>query len=599
MSRRLAAILAADAVGFSARMAADEEATLAGLKKLRQVIDAEIENHSGRVFGTAGDSVVAEFASPVEAVRCALRIQHALSDEKEMPFRIGVHLGDIMVDGENLMGDGVNIAARLEQVAPPGGICISQPVADLVLGKVDAAFSFGGAPELKNISQSIGVWVWPEADAKAVRQRAKPAPAKRMMILALMVVLAAAVAYFMQQDARDNTRAEAPTLAVLAFDDQSPGPDRGYLSDAISEGILTNLSRYKTFKTIARNSSFQFKDQDSSPQDIGEALGADVILDGTQQKIGENLVITVQLIDANSGDHMWSDRFEGALGQLFEFQGEIIRSVASTVGGKVSHYTPPKGSRNTVTALHLAAEGFSHFRKPGQEANARAVEFYQRAIDADPEASIGYMSMGFVHWSESFYAGTSAEREAALAKADEYAEKAIELDPNNYLNQYLLGRLQESRGNLSAALKIYEKVIELNPSFSNVYRSSGSAKVILGDPEGAISDIRYAIDIDPLNDGWSFPTELSFALWAAERCDEALDTIQQLSNVPVRALPYLVVIEVCVGDEASARDAMAEYLEAIPNRTLQFEIDKYQGVWAAEDGFTRWLDGLRVAGMPE
>lgn len=598
MNRRLATILAADAVGFSAQMAVDEEGTLAHLKGLRDIIDTEIDGHRGRVFGSAGDSVVAEFASPVEAVRCALRIQQALSDEKALPFRIGIHIGDIIVDGENLMGDGVNIAARLEQVAPPGGICISQPVADLVLEKVDATFSHAGTPELKNISKEIGVWVWPEHDAKAVQSKSSGSLV-RSLLIAAAVVVAAMLAFFLQPWAQDEARAGAPTLAVLAFDDQSPGPDRGYLSDAISDGILTNLSRYKTFRTIARNSSFKFKDEDISIESIGEALGADVILDGTQQKIGENLVISVQLVDANTGDHMWSDQFEGELGQLFEFQGEIIRSVASTVGGKVSHYTPPKGTRNTVTALHLAAEGFSHFRKPGQEANARAVEFYQRAIDADPNASIGYVSMGFVHWSESFYASTSAEREQALSQADQYAEKAIELDPNNYLNQYLLGRLQETRGNLSAALKIYEKVIELNPSFSNVYRSSGSAKVILGDPEGAIEDIRYAIEIDPLNDGWSYPAELAFALWAAEKCDEALDTIQLISDVPVRALPYLAVIEVCVGDETAARDAMAEYLEAIPNRTLQFEIDKYEGVWAAEDGFTRWLDGLRTAGMPE
>ena len=162
MSRRLATILAADAVGFSAQMAADEEGTLSKLKDLREIIDAEIEGHGGRVFGSAGDSVVSEFASPVQAVRCAVRIQNAMAGEKDMPFRIGVHIGDIMIDGDNLMGDGVNIAARLEQVAAPGGICISQPVADLVLDKIDTVFSYAGEPDLKNISRDIGVWVWPE-----------------------------------------------------------------------------------------------------------------------------------------------------------------------------------------------------------------------------------------------------------------------------------------------------------------------------------------------------------------------------------------------------------------------------------------------------
>mgnify|MGYP001030816027 CR=1 FL=1 len=596
MSRRLATILAADAVGFSAKMEEDEESTLALLKGLRQIIDAEIENHGGRIFGSAGDSVIAEFASPVEAVRSALRIQTAL-DDSDMPFRIGVHIGDIMVDGDNLMGDGVNVAARLEQAAPPGGICISQSVADLVLDKIGTPFSFAGEHELKNISKAVGIWVWPEEDAKGVSNRSRKKPAMSR-VFAAVVALAAIAAYLFLPWINQGQGTGEPKLAVMAFEDQSPGPDRGYLSDAISEGILNNLSRYTTFKTIARSSSFSFKDKDASLQSIREALGADLILSGSQQKVGENLAISVQLVDANSGDHIWSGQYEGELGQLFEFQGEIIQSVASTVGGRVSHYTPPKGSRNTVTAMHLAAEGFSHFRQPGREANARAVKFYEQAIEADPEASIGYLSMGFVHWSESHYASTSEEREAELRKAEDYAAKAVALDENNYLNQYLLARLQQSRGNLKAALKIYEKVMQLNPSYSNVYRASGSTKILLGDLDGAIADIKHAMEIDPLHD-WSYKAELARALWADERCDEALQTIRQVPDIPARTLPYLIVIQVCVDDLAGARETLVNFQEEIPNRTLQFEIDKYDGVWTAPDMLGRWLDALRTAGMPE
>lgn len=598
MSRRLATILAADAVGFSTRMSNDEEATLKLLKRLRQIIDAEIENHGGRIFGSAGDSVIAEFASPVEAVRSALRIQSALSDS-DMPFRIGVHIGDIMVDGDNLMGDGVNIAARLEQIAPPRGICISQSVAELVLDKIDTpvSFSYSGEHELKNISKAVGIWTWPEEEAKSISRRSRKKPTKAV-VFASVVALAAFVAYMYFSWVDQGPVASEPKLAVMAFEDQSPGPDRGYLSDGISEGILNNLSRYTTFKTIARNSSFSFKGKEASVQDIREELGADLILSGSQQKVGENLAISVQLIDANTGDHLWSERYEGEVGQLFEFQGEIIRSVASTVGGRVSHYTPPKGNRSTVTAMHLAAEGFSHFRQPGREANARAVKFYQQAIEADPEASIGYMSMGFVHWSESHYASTSEEREAELQKAEEYAAKAVALDENNYLNQYLLARLQQSRGNLKAALKIYEKVIQLNPSYSNAYRASGSTKILLGDIDGAIADIEYAIGIDPLHD-WSYKTELARALWADERCDEALQTIQQVPDLPSRALPNLIVIQVCVGDQAAARETLLKFQEDIPNRTLQFERDKYEGVWTAPGVLGRWLSDLRTAGLPE
>lgn len=592
MTRRLATILAADAVGFSARMENDEEHTFALLKSLRHKIDAEIERHNGRIFASAGDSVVAEFTSPVEAVRCALCIQSTLNSA-ELPFRIGLHIGDVLVDGENLMGDGVNVAARLEQMAPPGGICISRPLADLVANKVDAQFADVGEHRLKNIRKKIGVSVWPEQDANAIVTDKSTTGSIAWMLVAALVLVAAA-AYVLAPSGQSGE----PTLAVMAFDDQSPGPDRGYLSDAISDGILNNLSRYTTFKTLARNSSFKFKNQDASVETIRDALGADLILSGSQQKVGEKLMISVQLIDANTGDHLWSERFEGEVGQLFEFQGKIIRSVASTVGGRVSHYTPPKGTRRTVTAMHLAAEGFSEFRKPGREANARAVPYYQAAIAADPDASIGYVSMGFVHWSHSHYASTNQEREAELDKAQDYATKAIALDDSNYLNHYLLGRLQEARGNIQAALDIYDKVKQLNPSYSNVYRASGSTKVLLGDIDGALADIRHAIDIDPLHD-WSYKTELALALWADGQCDAALQTIRQVSNLPSRALPKRIVIQVCAGELEAARSSMSKLLTAIPNRTLQFERDRYGDVWTAPGGLERWLDDLRAAGMPE
>nr|WP_286193673.1 adenylate/guanylate cyclase domain-containing protein [Tropicibacter sp. R16_0] len=592
----MATILAADAVGFSTRMETNEEGTLALLKDARQTIDTEIEHHGGRVFGSAGDSVIAEFASPVEAVRCALRIQATLNTA-ELPFRIGIHIGDVLVDGDNLMGDGVNVAARLEQMAPPGGICISKPVADLVANKVDASFADAGEHKLKNIKTKVGVSVWPEQDAQRLT---KQTGRNRTVgwILAAVVGLAVLAAYLFLPWSQDTIRSGEPTLAVMAFDDQSPGPDRGYLSDAISDGILNSLSRYTTFKTLARNSSFQFKGQNASVEAVRDALGADLILSGSQQKVGENLMISVQLVDANTGDHLWSEQFEGEVGQLFEFQGEIIQSVASTVGGRVSHYTPPDGTRETVTAMHLAAEGFSEFRKPGREANDRARPYYEAAIAADPEASIGYMSMGFLHWSESHYAGTNAEREGELDKAQDYATKAITLDDDNYLNHYLQGRLQEARGNLRAALQIYDKVKQLNPSYSNVYRASGSTKILVGDIDGAIADIQHAIAIDPLHD-WSYKTELALALWADDQCDLALQTIQQVSNLPSRALPKRIVIQVCAGEIEAARASMAELLAAIPDRTLKFEIDRYTNVWTAPGALDRWLNDLRAAGMPE
>ncbi|MDX1401500.1 MAG: adenylate/guanylate cyclase domain-containing protein, partial [Kiloniellales bacterium] len=285
MERRLAAILAADVVGYSRLMGNDEEATLATLSAYREVIDGLVTNHRGRVFGSAGDSVIAEFTSPVEAVRCALEVQQELESrnadlamDRRMQFRIGVNLGDVVSEGENLHGDGVNIAARLEELAEPGGVCLSGTVYDHLAGKLDLKLDDLGEIELKNIARPVRVWHWAEGDKVQSKDVHPPLPDK-------------------------------PSIAVLPFTNMSGDPERDYFSDGITEDIITELSRFRDLFVIARNSSFSYKGKAVKVQEIAKDLGVRYLLEGGVRCADDRIRITAQLIDAETSHHIWAERY--------------------------------------------------------------------------------------------------------------------------------------------------------------------------------------------------------------------------------------------------------------------------------------------------
>lgn len=296
MARKLAAILAADVVGYSRLMGDDEEATLAALKSCRATIDSLIGEHHGRIFGSAGDSVIAEFASPVEAVRCAVAVQQGLEarltdllDDRHMRLRIGVNLGDVMADGDDLLGDGVNIAARLETLAEPGGIAISGAVYDHLSANDGAGFADTGEQTLKNIARPIKVWSWTGGSTSSEPDAPLALPDK-------------------------------PSLAVLPFTNMSGDPEQEYFSDGITEDIITELSRYRELFVIARNSSFSYKGQSPRVEDVGRELGVGYVVDGSVRKAGNRIRISAQLVEAETGNHVWAERFDRDLEEIFAVQ---------------------------------------------------------------------------------------------------------------------------------------------------------------------------------------------------------------------------------------------------------------------------------------
>ena len=419
MERRLAAILAADVVGYSRLMEADEEATLATLNLYREVIDGLVADHRGRIFGSAGDSVVAEFASPVEAVRCAARIQHKLEehnaelpDNRQMRFRIGINLGDVMAEGENLLGDGVNIASRLEGLADAGGICISRTVHDQVKNKEELGYEYLGEQEVKNI--------------------AEPIPAYRV----IMETRAVATPHVASMDAM----LERPAIAVLPFANMSGDPGQEYFSDGLTEDIITALALWRSFPVIARNSSFVYKGKAMDVKRIGRELGAQYVLEGSVRKSGNRLRITAQLIDAANGHHVWVEKFDRDLEDVFALQDEIAERITATLEralGKAELTRSKAKQPGNLDAWDYYLRGRSYLDEITKDGTAKAREMFERAIELDPGYADAFADLAWTH-SRDLLLECTDDWEGSIAQVYEAARRAVALDNASSRAHHLL-----------------------------------------------------------------------------------------------------------------------------------------------------------------
>lgn len=431
---------------------------------------------------------------------------------------------------------------------------------------------------------------------RAHTPHANAVPGRRIAALTVFIVLGIALWTGLRPSQTPATR--LPVVAVLAFDDLSAKPDRGFLSDAISEGIIVELARFAPFSTIAHNSSFAFRERPLDFREIGQKLGADYIVEGSQQKHGENLQVTVQLIDASDNTHIWAETYFGTLDELFAFQADIVRKVASTAGGKLAAYLPQSGDRDTVSAVHLATQGLVHLRTSGTEAKEKSRPYFEAAIKADPDAANGYLGMGFYFRVIALNAVDDSTRQQALRNAKQMADKALEIAPENYLTHYLQGHLHVLDGDISLARAKYDKAKKLNPSFSNVFVGGSSTKIYTGDTEGAIADIQHAMRIDPLHPEW-FHGQLAWAYWAAGDCEAANEAFQNMAKVPPVTQKSWAAVQSCLGDQEAAGEAMEEYLASRPGATLKKEREKLADIWLAKGQLVRWLDDLKAAGMPD
>jgi len=404
MERRLAAILAADMVDYSRLMEADEEATALTLRTCQEIIEGLVASHHGRVFGSAGDSIIAEFASPVEAVRCAVDIQRELEvhnidlpDDRRMRLRIGVNLGDVIVEGDNLLGDGVNIAARLETLADPGGISLARSIFDQVKKQLDLGYEYLGEHEVKNLAEPVQVYrvlTEPEAAGKVIGEKKRAAQSWKKMVLAMAVVVligvTGAVTWLRPWEPTIEPASvermafplpDRPSIAVLPFTNMSGDPKQEYFADGLTEDVITGLSRFPDLFVVARNSTFSYKDQQVPVKRIAEELGVRYVLEGSVQMAGGTVRMTAQLIDATTGHHLWAESYDRKLTDVFAVRDEVTQTIIATVMGDTGQLTRAEIERvsgkdpENLRAYELVLKGVDIWLRFTPEANREAAGF--------------------------------------------------------------------------------------------------------------------------------------------------------------------------------------------------------------------------------
>ncbi len=389
---------------------------------------------------------------------------------------------------------------------------------------------------------------------------------------------------------------DRPRLAVLAFDDFSTGEEKGFLSDAIAEGLITELARFPTIEVIARSSSFQYRDGSTDIATIRDELRVHYVLEGSQQKLGDALRITAQLIDTRTGTHVWTETYDRELADLLAVQEQIVRAVAGIVADIVELRPMPDGDLNQVSAMRyflLARERFDS----REEVESRFV-LGTKAIEIDPDSEWGYLTLGWANRHMAVFYAIPADKEAYLSKAAEYADKAIQIAPDNYVGYFLRARVHSEFGEHAAAIQSFQQAIALNPSASQVLVGSSSPLLYTGHIEEGLRRIDRALDLDPKHTGW-FHWQRAWALWELKRCDEALRSFQRMAKIPNVAHRMLAATYSCLGRKDEAAAAMLVFLDDNPGATLAAEAENLQRTWPNPTSVERWLHDMAFAGMPE
>jgi adenylate cyclase len=575
--RKLAVILAADVAGYARLMAADEEGTLATLNERRQVVDDLIARYHGRIFTTAGDSVMAEFASAVEAVRCAAAIQQEferrnakLPEGRRMLFRVGVNLGDVMVGGDNLFGDGVNVAARLEGVADPGGICISGAVYDQIRNKVDLGFDDLGERSLKNLGYPVRVF--------GVRRDG-----------------AAEVGSLSQRPAAPSA---FPSIAVLPFANLGGDPEHEYFADGITEDLITELSRFQELRVIARNSVLTYKTQPVRIQEVGRDLGVRYVLEGSVRKAGARVRITAQLIDAATGHHLWAERFDRDLADIFEVQDEVTSRIVATLAGKLAESERRRarsGQTENLEAYDCVLRGRELWERFTPENNREARRLYENAIELDPDYARAYASLAWTYLVEHAEGWVDPE-EHPLERALEFARRGVAVNPASHSNHLALGQVCLSKGLHEEALEALETAIALNPNDADGYVFLAQALNRAGRPEEVIGLVEKAQRLNPAAPRW-YTWNLGIAYYLLRRYDDAITALRRGRPLGPMAYRWLAASFAQLGREADAKAAAEEYLKLTPDFSLARHLEMMH--FQHSDDREHYADGLRKAGLPD
>ena len=582
--RRLAAIVSIDVVGYSLLMGSDETGTLAALRAHREeVVDPKIAKYGGRIVKTMGDGLLLEFPSVVNAMQCALDVQDGMvarnaevAQDKRITFRIGVNLGDIIIDGEDILGDGVNVAARLQEIAEPGGIAISRRVHEDVQDRFDASFEDAGEQALKNIARPVHVWRWLPAGlptSTPLGTAAKPP-------LALP---------------------DKPSIAVLPFDNMSDDSGQDFFADGITEDIITTLSKVPRLFVVSRNSTFVYKGRAIDVQQVATEQGVRYVLEGSVRKAGNRVRITAQLIDASSDLHVWADHYDGNLDDVFALQDEITQEIVSALEVNLSEGDQARLWRRRAGSPRVyehILRGRALYQQFTRRTNAQARQEYEAAIELNPDFAIVYVFLSYTYGDEVRW-GWSRDPDQSLRMKSDMARKALELDPDLAEAHGALGYLHLLRREHDEAVALAEQAVSLGPSDADVHHVAAMVFNYSGMPEQGMSVAKQAIRLSPMAYGNSL-TELGHSHCLLGHYDEAIAVLKQvLADIPfwrtARALLLVALYE--SGRLEDARVEANEVLRAAPRFSLRQWADCHP--YRRQDDLNRYIGALRSSGLPE
>ena len=587
-NRKLAAIVAADIAGYSRLIGQDEEGTLRALRAHRsELIDPLIESHGGRIANTAGDSLLLEFPSAVDAVRCSVSVQDGMAErnrgfkaEAHISFRIGINVGDVIAQGDDLLGDGVNVAARLEALAQSGGICISGNVHEQVRDRLDIPFENLGEQEVKNVARPVRVWQWLPTASIIMETATDEAP------LALP----------------DKT-----SIAVLPFDNLSGDPEQEFFTDGMTEDIITELSRFEELFVIARNTSFTYKGQKIDVKEVAQELGVHFILEGSVRKAGNRVRITAQLINGQDGNHIWAERYDGALEDIFELQEGVTSQVVGSIAPNISRAELERVERGESVfdeAHELAWRAQALFRSglsrgdPAMwdRAISTAIEAVEKNVKCGPAYSticMTYSLQNLLQWGD--------DPSASAILAEDWAKKFFEELSGSYMAYLGLGMARWRRGQFQDAIRDLLHAHDLNPNDSTVLRFLAVVEAAAGEFEGAKKHAHLALRLSP-KDGLVHPAYLALALAAFIEMDNnafekwAQKAIQLAPHAPIRR-----ALMIAYAAEAGNLELLETHRQALMNTAPNFINSLFQGenqLFQKPEHMEKLLRGLRKAGFP-
>ncbi len=575
MERRLTTILVADVVGYSRLMGADEAGTLASLKALRsELIEPKTVEYNGRVVKLMGDGTLMEFGSVVDAVIFAADVQRAIAErnakvpeDRRIIYRIGINIGDVIVEGDDIYGDGVNIAARLEEIAEPGGVCISGDAHRQVKGKTDASFEDLGEREVKNIAEPVRVFHMTTGAAAPASTEPLPLPDK-------------------------------PSVAVLPFVNMSGDPEQEYFSDGITEDIITELARFQNLVVIARNSTFTYKGKATRIKDVARDLGVHYVVEGSVRRAGSRVRVTVQLIESKSEKHVWAERYDRELTDIFEIQDELTKAIVGALPSRLEAADIERIKRKPPQDLaaydYVLRSKILHHRGT-KEANAEALQVLDKAIEVDPEYAQAYAWKACT-LRQAILRGYAEDPDVFNAQRIQNAEKALALDENDMECLRILCEIHMEQEDLDKAEHYHNRAFALNPNDPRMLAQRGELMTWLGKPEEGVEWVQKAMQLDPLGaDG--FAHLLGRALRADRRYEDAIKAYKQVRVVRYQHSAELAACCAATGNDHEAAKQKAETIRLNP----EFSTEKYVASLSYKNADDRehLRDALRRAGLPE